>query len=195
MLQIIEKAPWSTKSISSFRRPGSKMTDFSYERFLQWTIFICVPPKWPIWCPSQNRGYQSMTFCRTGKKRLLLKTVDLNDLRMNPLFCSQDDQHIGNMMKQLERHGFPPKRSVGSRTDQSNQLRIWPWRGSAFRRWRQVPLKTAIFRLPSFLFNRIWYLPEGYVLSLIPETKYLSRACKEFVAVLKRILWSRFGCM
>ncbi|MCI7302412.1 LysR family transcriptional regulator [Ihubacter massiliensis] len=191
MPEIIEKA--LNNEIDLFISPPWQQDDrFSYERFLSERIFICVPPKWPIndALAEQRLSIDDILSDRK-KEEASLKTVDFKRFENEPFVLLKDDQHIGNMMKQLfERHGFPPKRSV--EVEQTITSYAFTLAGVGISLMTASTIKNSHLQdYPAFYLTDPDICQRDMFIAY-PKQKYLSRACKEFVAVLKDSLES-FG--
>lgn len=184
MPEIIEKA--LNNEIDLFISPPWQQDErFSYERFLSERIFICVPPEWPINDSlSEQRLSIEQILSDSGKKETSLKTVDFRTFKEEPFVLLKEDQHIGNIMKQLfQRHGFSPKHSVA--VEQTITSYAFTQAGVGISLITESTIKNSHLRdYPAFYLTDP-DICQREIFIAYPKQKYLSRACKEFIGILK----------
>ncbi|MCQ4635257.1 LysR family transcriptional regulator [Anaerovorax odorimutans] len=184
MPEIIDKA--LNNEIDLFISPPWKQDErFFYEPFLSERIFICVPPEWPI--------NESLAELRVPYEQILSKdcdsaappgTVDFRVFKDESFVLLKDDQHIGNIMKQLfERHGFYPRRHI--EVEQTMTSYAFTLAGAGISLMTESTIKNSHFRdYPAFYLTDPDICQRDIYLAY-PKQKYLSRACKEFISILK----------
>ena len=168
--------------------PGKQDERLQYESLLKENIFLCVPPQWEINAklssfeiPVEQIMQSAGTLYQQG---VALPQVDFGEFRDMPFVLLKEDQHIGRTMESLfERHGFrPDKVTVAEQTMTSYNLTI---AGIGISLMTESTIKNSNFRNHPKLYmaDSDLCMREMYV--AYPKQKYLSRAAREFIKVLK----------
>lgn len=162
-----------------------------YEKILDEKLFLCVPPEWEINKELEAFRIPEEVILRgdtddwiRGKKEPYVDFKVFSDCTFITL---KEEQHIGNLMAQLfRRHGFEPKHHI--LVEQTMTSYAITLAGAGVSLVAEGTLVNGnLKRFPAF------YLADTDICSrdmyvAYPKQKYLSRASKEFIAVLKNSL-------
>ena len=168
--------------------PGKQDERLQYESLLKENIFLCVPAQWeinerlkdfeiPVGQIMQSAG----TLYQQGVQ---LPQVDFKEFRDMPFVLLKEDQHIGRTMDSLfSRHGFrPDKVTVAEQTMTSYNLTI---AGIGISLMTESTIKNSNFRTHPKLYMADSDLCMREMFVAYPKNKYLSRAAREFIRILK----------
>ena len=188
--EIINKA--LNNEIDLFISPSWNMDErCCYEKFLSEKILICVPPAWSI--------NERLKDCRIPEEVILegklngwLRKgknpyVDFRVFEEEPFILLRKEQHIGNIMHCLfERYGFTPEHRISAEQTMTSYALTLAGAGISLMSESTV-VKGHLRDYPAFyltdldICNRDMYIA-------YPKQKYLSRAGKEFISILKNSL-------
>lgn len=159
-----------------------------YEKILHERVFVCVPPQWSMNDKLQDWKIPPNVILNGGlddwMEQRAQPCVDFFSFREEPFILLRNDQHIGNMMSRLfERHGFEPKHYItAEQTMTSYALTL---AGAGISLVTEGTLANGNLKeFPAF------YLTDTDIcvrdlLVAYPKQKYLSRASREFISILK----------
>lgn len=187
MPEIVEKA--LNNEVDLFIAPSWNLDRrCCYEKILHERIFICVPPNWQINERLRQRRIPPEIVLSGKLESWLRQTndpyVDFADFKQESFVLLRNDQHIGNIMSMLfECHGFEPKRHItAEQTMTSYALTL---AGAGISLVTEGTLANGNLKeFPAF------YLADPDICArdifiAYPKQKYLSRASREFIAILK----------
>lgn len=159
-----------------------------YEKILHERIFVCVPPQWAIngrlekWrIPPEVVLSGSLD---TWLKQKGQAYVDFSNFQKEPFILLREDQHIGNIMSMLfERHGFEPGYHItAEQTLTSYALTL---AGAGISLVTEGTLANGNLKeFPAFYLTDLDICTRDIFVAY-PKQKYLSRASREFIAILK----------
>ncbi len=159
-----------------------------YEKILHERVFVCVPPQWSLNGKLQDWKIPPEVILG-GKldewiRQKAQPCVDFSIFQEEPFILLRNDQHIGNMMSRLfARHGFAPKHHIA--VEQTMTSYALTLAGTGISLVTEGTLANGNFKdFPTF------YLADGDIcardlLVAYPRQKYLSRASREFISILK----------
>lgn len=163
---------------------------FCYEKLFSERIYVCVPRDWEINDALKEKEIQPETIMRgreAGAAQETSELIDLTVLKYMPFVMLRDDQHIGLLMNELfERCGFEPIRKVC--VEQTMTSYALTLAGVGISLMTESCIRNSRFsQFPRF------YLTEPELCArdiyvVYPANRYMSRAAKEFIEVLKKTL-------
>lgn len=168
--------------------PGKQDERLQYESLLKENIFLCVPSQWEINAklsdfeiPVEQIMQSAGTLYQMGVQ---LPQVDFKEFRDMPFVLLKEDQHIGRTMDSLfSRHGFRPEKvTVAEQTMTSYNLTI---AGIGISLMTESTIKNSNFRNHPKLYMADTDLCMREMYVAYPKHKYLSRAAREFIRILK----------
>ncbi len=167
---------------------------FSYEKLFSERIFVCVPRNWEI--NGELEGKEVSPEDIIGEKAdrrdagvalTDAEPIDFTIFRNMPFVMLREDQHIGMVMNELfRRGGFEPIRKVS--VEQTMTSYALTLAGVGISLMTESCIRNSRFsEFPRF------YLTEPGLCTrdiyvVYPRGRYMSRAAKEFIAVLKETL-------
>lgn len=191
MPEIAEKA--INHELDLFIAPPWNMDErFVYEKISSEKIFLCVPEKWNINKKLQDYQipHQVILDGKTDqwiREHLEHARVDFKEFRNEAFIKLGENQHIGNIMAQLfARHGFQPKGCISvEQTMTSYGLTL---AGAGISLITEGSLRNGHMKgYPAlYLIDEVLGERDMYVAYL--KQRYLSRAAKEFINILKQSL-------
>lgn len=175
--------------IDIFIAPTIDLDDrLRYEELLQEKIFLCVPPQWKI--NEKLAKYEvSLKDVISGKYADQEKpvTVDFAEFKDCPFILLKKDQHIGHTMQLLfGKHGFEPKKFVtAEQTMTSYGLTL---AGVGISLMTESTIKNSNFKTYPKLYMADPYICSRKIYAVYSKQKYLSKAAKIFMMILKKNL-------
>ena len=162
--------------------PWGEDDRFQYEELLQEKILVCVPPEWKINEALRNKEITPGEICQG--RISTDKCVDFKTFKDLPFVLLKENQHIGHVMTSLfHKNGFEPKRWVSvEQTMTSHALTL---AGVGISLITESSIRNSSFKdFPKFyMADPEICVREIYV--AYPKQKYLSKAAKEFINILK----------
>lgn len=159
-----------------------------YEKILHERIFVCVPPSWEINSKLGKWRIPPEVILSGGLDAWLRQRerpyVDFSNFRKDPFILLREDQHIGNIMAMLfERHGFEPGYHImAEQTLTSYALTL---AGAGISLVTEGTLANGNLKeFPAFYLTDLDICKRDIFVAY-PKQKYLSRASREFIAILK----------
>lgn len=188
--EIIEKA--LNNELDLFLSPSWNMDErCCYEKFLSEKILICVPPAWSINDRLKDWRIPEEIILE-GKLSAWLENkespyVDFKEFREEPFILLRKEQHIGNMMNRLfERHGFSPEHRIAAEQTMTSYALTLAGAGISLMSESTV-MKGHLRDYPAFYLTDLDLCTRDMYIAY-PKQKYLSRAGKEFISILKNSL-------
>ena len=157
-----------------------------YEELLEENIFICVPPQWEI-NKSLARWQIDVEDVLEGRCRDNYPEVDFREFEDSTFILLKKDQHIGYTMSKLfDRYGFEPKKAVmAEQTMTSYGLTL---AGVGISLMTESTIKNSNFREYPKLYLADKYICSRRVYAVYSAHKYLPKAARKFIEILKKNL-------
>ena len=158
---------------------------FYYERLLEERIFLCVPPDWEI---NRKLQGQDVPVERILEQRSLdeepLSVADFRAFQGLPFVLLQEDQHIGHVMSALfQKYGVKPgNRICVQQTMTSYALTL---AGVGISLITESSVRNSGLRSHPKLYFVDREICRRGIFVVYPKQKYLSRAAKAFIQMLK----------
>lgn len=182
MPEIIEKA--LNNEIDLFMSPPWQQDErFCYEKVLSERIFLCVPPEWTVNDQLADRRI-SFEQIQAGSQEKAVRPVDFRVFKDMPFVLLKEDQHIGNIMQQLFKRGrFVPAHHI--EVEQTMTSYAFTLAGAGISLMTESTIQNSPLKdYPAFYITEPDICKRDMYIAY-PKQKYLSRACKEFITVLK----------
>lgn len=181
--------------IDIFIAPTIELDDrLKYEELLHEKIFLCVPPKWEInsrLAASEVKLSEVMSgeYAKDGTVR----TVDFCEFKDCPFILLKKDQHIGRTMSRLfKKYGFEPERYVtAEQTMTSYGLTV---AGVGISLMTESTIKNSNFKVYPKLYMPDVNICSRKIYAVYSRQKYLSKAARIFMAMLKKNLSLTYSC-
>lgn len=188
--EIIAKA--LNNEIDLFISPSWNMDErCCYEKILSEKILICVPPYWPINEQLENCRIPAEVILEGKLSRWLEDRenpyVDFRAFASEPFVLLGKDQNIGNIMWQLfERYQFTPEHRIAAEQTMTSYALTLAGTGISLMSESTVA-KGHLRDYPAFYLTDLDICSRDMYIAY-PKQKYLSRAGKEFISILKESL-------
>lgn len=187
MPEIIDKA--LNHELDLFLSPSWNQDDrFNYEPILNERIFICVPPLWPI-NEKLKEKQLPIDLILSGKEESISRwerqhCIDFSVLNGQTFILLKEDQHLGNIMGRLfELYGFQPEHFISAeQTITSYALTL---AGAGISLMTESVIRRDLLREHPAFYVTEPELCRRDMYVAYPKQRYLSRAGKEFIALLK----------
>ena len=161
---------------------------FCYEKLFNEKIFLCVPGDWEINDELKDFEVRPETIMgRDGSDRGDMPVMDFSVLSGLPFVMLNEDQHIGTVMNGLfEKYGFEPVRCVTAEQTMTSYALTLAGVGISL-------ITESCIRNSGFHDSPKFYLTEPELCSrdiyaVYPKNRYMSRAAREFISILKDTL-------
>ena len=167
-----------------------------YDELLQEKIFLCVPSQWKIneeltayevpmkQILSGNYGTGETGSDQQGKT---LKVVDFSVFKDCPFILLKKDQHIGHTMSKLfDKYGFEPQKYVtAEQTMTSYGLTL---AGVGISLMTESTIKNSNFKVTPKFYLADPIICSRKIYAVYSKQKYLSKAARIFITILKKNL-------
>ncbi len=159
-----------------------------YEELLQEKIFLCVPPQWKI--NEELSPYEvTMKQISTGKyeENEESKLVDFSLFKDCPFILLKKDQHIGHTMSRLfDKYEFEPRKYVtAEQTMTSYGLTL---AGVGISLMTESTIKNSNFKVCPKFYMADPIICSRKIYAVYSKQKYLSKAARIFITILKKNL-------
>ena len=159
---------------------------FCYEKLFSERIYVCVPREWNI---NEKLKEKEIPYGQIieGGREVSYETIDFSVFRDLPFIMLREDQHIGMVMNRLfEKYGFEPKRHVC--VEQTMTSYALTTAGVGISLMTESCIRNSGFGdFPRFyLTDPDMCRRDIYV--VYPKHRYMSRAAREFIGILKDTL-------
>lgn len=150
-----------------------------YEKLLEESIFICVPPGWSI-----NDELKAWRLPEDMENPESFPQVDFTVFRECPFVILKEDQHIGHIMAALFRkYGFEPQKHI--RVEQTMTSYGLTLAGAGISLMTESTIRNSGFKEIPALYMADTQICRREIYIAYPKQKYLSKAAKTFMGVLK----------
>ncbi|MDO4544572.1 MAG: LysR family transcriptional regulator [Bacillota bacterium] len=160
---------------------------FHYEELLQERIFLCVPSDWSINETLKEEAIPVESILQpqaSGGSGTKSPCVDFAKFRQLPFVLLQEDQHIGQVMEALfHKYGFEPQHRVS--VEQTMTSYALTLAGVGISLITESSIRNSNFREFPALYMVDREICRRKMFVAYPKQKYLSRASKEFIKILK----------
>ncbi len=161
---------------------------FCYEKLFSERIFLCVPGEWEI---NERLKHAEVSpesiMSRSESDCAQLPVTDFSLFSGLPFVMLNEDQHIGTVMNSLfAKYGFEPVRRVtAEQTMTSYALTL---AGVGISLITESCIRNSGFHdFPKFYFTEP-ELCSRDIYAVYPKNRYVSRAAREFISILKATL-------
>ena len=174
--------------VDLFIAPTLNIDDrLEYEELLEEKIFICVPPQWEINKELKQWQIDAKSVVASKCCEEEYPEVDFKKFEECPFILLKKDQHIGYTMSRLfERYGFEPKKSV--LTEQTMTSYGLTLAGVGISLMTESTIRNSNFREYPKLYLADKYICSRRVYAVYSAQKYLPKAARKFVEILKKNL-------
>lgn len=156
--------------------PGHRDDRIRYDKLLEEKIFICVPTQWNI--NDELKPWRLMVGMESCPQ------VDFGVFKNCPFILLKEEQHMGYVMSKLfERYGYTPEKYM--RVEQTMTSFGLTLAGAGISLMTESTIRNSVFKEIPALYIADQQICRREMYIAYPKQKYLSKAAKTFMEVLK----------